>query len=112
MAAKDIVLAYIKAMEERDYVSVKGYLGSNVTVKGPAGEAFRSQDEFIEMMKKQGGKYDLKKVFAEGDEVCLLYDYITPSATVFFASWYKVKDRKITFIQTVFDPRPFERKNQ
>lgn len=105
--AKEIVLSYIKALDGRDYASARKCLGDNVRIKGPAGEAFRTPDEFLGMMKQQQGRYDIKKVFADGNDVCLLYDFITKAATVFFCSWYQVKDGKINSIQTVFDPRPF-----
>jgi hypothetical protein len=105
--AKEIVMSYIKALDRQDYDSARKWLGDNVLVKGPAGEAFRSPDEFISMMQKQRGKYDIKKVFVDGDDVCLLYDFITKTVRAFFSSWYKVKNGKIISIQTVFDPRPF-----
>jgi len=104
---KEAVMSYIKAMGDRDYAVARNYLGDNVRVKGPAGEAFCSPDEFLEMMEQQRGKYDIKKVFVDGRDVCLLYDFITPKATTFFCSWYQVNDGKISSIQTVFDPRAF-----
>jgi len=105
--AREIVMSYIKALDSQDYDSARKWLGDNVLVKGPAGEAFRSPDEFISMMQKQRGKYDIKKVFVDGDDVCVLYDFITRAVKTFFSSWYKVKNGKIISIQTVFDPRPF-----
>ena len=106
-SAREIVMPYIKAMDNRDYVVARKYLADSVLVKGPAGEAFRSPDEFLKMMEKQRGKYDIKKVFVDGNDVCLLYDFATQDVTTFFSSWYQVKDGKITSIQTVFDPRAF-----
>lgn len=104
---REIVIAYIKAMDSRDYGTVRGYLSASVFITGPAGEAFRSPEEFIGMMKQQSGRYSVKKVFADGSDVCLLYDYITPKVTAFFCSWYQVKDDRIISIQTIFDPRLF-----
>ena len=104
---REVVLAYLKAMDDRNYSAVKNYLSDHVAVKGPSGEAFRSRDEFMEMMQKQQGKYDLKKVFVDGKDVCVLYDFVIPAARVFFASWYIVSEGKISSIQTVFDPRAF-----
>jgi SnoaL-like domain len=101
------VMAYIRAMDGRDYIAARNYLSDNVRVKGPAGETFRSPDEFLKMMEQQRGNYDIKKVFADGDDVCVLYDFITPKVTTFFCSWYQFKDGKIISIQTVFDPRAF-----
>ena len=106
-SAKEVVLSYIKAMDSGDYASVRKYLGDNVRVKGPGGEAFRSPEEFLAMMQQQRGNYDLKKVFVDGDDVCLLYDFKAKTVTTFFSSWYQVRDGRIICIQTVFDPRPF-----
>ena len=106
-SAKDVVLSYIKAMDSRDYAAARQCLADNVLVKGPAGEAFRSPDEFLGMMRQQQGRYDIKKVFADGNDVCLLYDFVTKAVNAFFCSWYQIQDGKISSIQTVFDPRPF-----
>ena len=105
--AREAVMSYIKALDDRDYAAARNYLGNNVRVKGPGGETFRSPDEFLKMMEQQRGKYDIKKVFVDGSDVCLLYDFITPQVTTFFCSWYQVKNGKISSIQTVFDSRAF-----
>jgi len=105
--AREVVMSYIKALGDGDYAAARNYLADNVRVKGPGGEAFRSPDEFLKMMEQQRGRYDIQKVFVEGSDVCLLYDFITPKVTTFFSSWYQVKDGKIRSIQTVFDPRVF-----
>ncbi len=104
---RDVVLSYIQAMDSRNFEAVRTYLSDSVFIKGPAGEAFRSPEEFIGMMKQQSGKYAIKKIFVDGNDVCLLYDFITPKVSAFFCSWYQVKDGKITSIQTIFDPRQF-----
>ena len=100
-------MSYIEAMDARDYTAARNHLGENVRVKGPGGEAFRSRDEFLKMMEQQYGKYAIKKLFVDGKDVCLLYDFVTATVTTFFCSWYQVEDGKIVFIQTVFDPRAF-----
>ena len=56
---KEAVMSYIKAMGDRDYAAARNCLGDNVRVKGPAGEASRSPDEFLKMMEQQRGKYDI-----------------------------------------------------
>jgi limonene-1,2-epoxide hydrolase len=104
---KEVVLSYIKAMDERDYGAALRYLSESVFIKGPAGEAFRSPVAFLDMMKEQRGRYDLKKTFVDGSDVCVIYDFVTPTAIVFFCSWYQVKEGKIVSIQTIFDSRAF-----
>lgn len=105
--AREVVMSYIAAMDKRDYAAARNYLQDSVFIKGPAGEAFRSPDEFLKMMEKQRGKYEIKKVFVDGNDVCLLYDFVTEKVTAFFCSWYQVRDGKIASIQTIFDPRAF-----
>ncbi len=104
---KDIVLSYIEAMYSKNYDIVRTYLSDSVKVIGPSGENFRTPEQFIAMMREQPGKYDLKKVFVDGNDVCLLYDFVTPTFRTFFSSWYKVKEGKIIFIHTVFDTNAF-----
>ena len=114
-SAAEVALSYIRTLDSQEYDAVWSYLGEGIRVKGPSGESFSTAREFIEMLRLYRGKYNLKKVFADGDDVCLLYDLATPAATVFMCSWYQVKEGKIVSIQTVFDPRAFgsmaERKN-
>jgi hypothetical protein len=106
--AREIVMAYVQAMDKRDYAAVRQCLQDSVFIRGPGGEAFRSPDEFLRMMEQQRGRYDIRKVFVDGDDVCLLYNFVTDEATVFFCSWYQVKAGKIASIETIFDPRAFD----
>lgn len=104
--AKDIVMAYIGALDRQDYDAARSYMKDRLPISGP-GESYDRADRLIEMLRTYRSKYDVKRVFAEGDEACVLYDIATPAATVFMCSWYRVQDGKISSIQTVFDPRPF-----
>lgn len=104
---REVVLSYIRALDNQDYDNASKHLSDEVRVRGPAGEMFRKPTEFIDMLRSYHGKYDLKKIFTDGNDVCLLYDLKTPQATVFMCSWYQVHSGKIGSIQTVFDPRPF-----
>lgn len=103
----DVVMSYIKALDSQHYDVALEHLHSRVRIRGPAGETFGKPLDFIEMLKKYRGRYDVKKVFADGDDVCVLYDLKTTGTIVFMSSWYQVRDGKIVSIQTIFDPRPF-----
>ena len=102
-----VLLSFIRALDRQDYNAAENYLNESVRVFGPSGEAFRKPKEFLDMLQQHRGRYDLKKTFADGEDVCLLYDLATPKATVFMCSWYQVRGGKIASIRTVFDPRPF-----
>lgn len=51
MSAKEVVMSYIDAMDKRDYAAARRYLSDSVFIKGPAGEAFRSAGDFLNMME-------------------------------------------------------------
>jgi limonene-1,2-epoxide hydrolase len=105
---KEVVLSYIKALDNQDYNSARNYLKDNIRIKGNSTQSFNKPRDFIEMLRRLRGKYEIKKVFADGQDVCLLYNFETPVATVFMCSWYQVKDGRIASIQTIFDPHPFD----
>ena len=106
-SAKKTVMSYITELDSGNYDAALEHLHERVRIKGPAGEAFGVPKDFIEMLRQYRGKYDVKKVFADGDDVCLFYDLVTFMGTVSMSSWYTVKDGKIVSIRTLFDPRAF-----
>ena len=105
--SKETVMSYIRALDGQDYDGALKYLHDRVRIRGPAGETFGKPLDFIEMLRKYHGRYDVKKVFSDEDDVCVLYDLKMTGPTVFMSSWYQVRDGKIVSIQTVFDPRAF-----
>jgi hypothetical protein len=102
--SKEVVMSYIEALGDQRYEEAMGFLHDNVRIRGPAGETYGKPLEFIEMLRKYRGKYDVKKVFADGADVCVLYDLIIGRSAVYMSSWYQVKGGKIVSIHTVFDP--------
>ena len=100
-------MRYIGALDGHRYDEALGLLHDNVRIRGPAGETFGKPLDFIEMLRKYQGRYDVKKALVDGNDVCLLYDLKTNGPTVFMSSWYEVRDGKIVSIQTIFDPRAF-----
>ncbi len=104
---KEVVVSYISALDSQQYDAALNLLHDDVRIRGPAGETFGKPLDFIEMLRKYRGRYEIKKVFVDGGDVCVLYDLATTGPTVYMASWYQVKDDKIASINTVFDPRQF-----
>ena len=100
-------MSYIGALDGQEYEKALEYLHEKVRIRGPAGETFGKPLDFIEMLKKYRGRYEIKKVFTDGDDVGVFYNLATSGPTVFMASWYHVKDRKIVSFETIFDPRLF-----
>jgi hypothetical protein len=101
---KEVVTSYIGALDGMRYEEALGFLHGNVRIWGPAGETYGKPMGFIEMLKRYRGKYDVKKVFVDGADVCVLYDLTFGGSAVYMSSWYQVKDGKIVSIRTIFDP--------
>jgi hypothetical protein len=83
----------------------------DMTFQGPL-DTFNQADDYLNALKQLAAiiqRVDLKKVFVDGDDVCVLYDMVTntPAGTAFIAEWYQVKGEKIAALHAVFDARPF-----
>jgi len=103
----EVVISYINALDAQKYEEALRCLDDRVRIRGPAGESFGKPTDFIEMLRKYHGKYEIKKIFTDGNDVSVWYDLVISIAKVFMASWYQVKDGHIVSIQTIFDPKAF-----
>jgi hypothetical protein len=56
--------------------------------------------------KQLGLRYEIKKAFVDGDDVCILYDlsFSKQAVTLFACGWYHVSDGKVDS-KVIFDPR-------
>lgn len=105
--AENIVMKYILALDNHNFEEAAEYIDGEVKIIGPAGESFGKPREFTRMLERFKGKYEIKRKFVDGDEVCLLYDFHMGDVTVYMSSWYRVRSGKIVFIRTIFDPAAF-----
>jgi hypothetical protein len=107
-----LALAYLKASERNDDVEARKMLVDDGDFIGPL-KSFTQADAFIKEAKlfmRLTKKIDIKKVLADGDEVCVFLDYTThvPSIPVTpIAEWFKIESGKIKFIQLHFNAAPF-----
>ncbi|MDV3293193.1 MAG: hypothetical protein LYZ70_02880 [Nitrososphaerales archaeon] len=110
-SAKEIVLGYQQALGSNDWKGARRYLKDNMTFRGPLA-SHDGPELYLEDLKKlhpiiKG--VEMKKVFVDDGDVCLLYDMITntPAGTAFISEWYHVEGDKIASLRVVFDARPF-----
>ncbi len=104
VSAREVVLSYIEALDGQRYEEALDLLQEDVRIRGPAGENFGKPVDFIRMLRAYQSKYDVKKVFVDGADVCVLYDLSFGGSSVYMSSWYQVKDGKIASVNTIFDP--------
>jgi ketosteroid isomerase-like protein len=103
--------AFKMAISHGDVDAARKLMHDDMTFQGPL-EAFDRPEPYLEALRKLGAiveRVDMKKMFVDGDDVCLLYDMVTrtPAGTAFIAEWLTFRGGKIASIRTVFDARPF-----
>jgi hypothetical protein len=109
--AAEIVQSFKQALGKGDVAAARKLLHDRLSFRGPI-DAFDSPEPYLEALHKLHPiveRVDVKKLFVDGNDVCMLYDMVTrtPAGTAFIAEWFHVKGDQIASIRTVFDARPF-----
>lgn len=103
-------MEYLQTLiERRDFKAARSYLKDDLSYVSPL-NSFHGVEPYLKYNQSLHlPKPDIKKVFADGDDVCLLYEMTlaTNTAPLFVSMWVRVDGGKISSIRLVFDPRPF-----
>jgi hypothetical protein len=109
-SATDVVMAWQQGVERRDYQSVRGLLSDNISYVSPL-NSFDGAEPYLKYLEHVNlPKFDIKKEFANSNDVCILHEYKvgTPPVTSLVCVWFHVDHYgKISSIRVVFDPRPY-----
>ncbi len=110
-SARDVVDRYFKAWTRRDFATARKALRDDLDFRGPI-DTFHRADDYAAATQQLAGiikTVDLRKVFVDGQDVCLIYDMVTntPAGTAPIAEWYHVDGDQISAIRVFFDARPF-----
>src|SRR5262245_26387927 len=89
-ASKEAVLSFLKALNEEDFETARTYVDDNMSFNGVLGSRDNA-DAYFKDMKHMKFKYEIQKIFAEEDDVCVLYDIDMGSGKkIFTCGWYKL----------------------
>jgi len=110
--AKQVALEYIEACGRKDYDTVSQLLSPSLTFVGP-GNALTGAAQYLAVLRRLGPVWkrsDVKKVFVDGDEVCVIYDFVTdtPAGAVPLVEWLRVEDGRIASVTLFFDRVTFK----
>ena len=76
---KGIVMEYFQAAFRTDFQSARGYLSDNISYVSPLNSFDRAEPylKYLEHLLRSGFlvKFDIKKVFADSNDVCILHEY-------------------------------------
>ena len=84
--AMDIVMEYFQAAFRKDFQSARGYLSDNVSYASPLNSFDRAEPylKYLEHLNRTGFavKFDIKKVFADSNDVCILHEWNSQTVCV------------------------------
>jgi ketosteroid isomerase-like protein len=108
--AAQVAERFFAAWTSKDFDGARALLHDDLFFQGPI-DTFSDADSYVralEGLSQIVTGVDRRKVFVDGDDVCVIYDLRTapvPSAPT--AEWYQVRDGRIASIRVFFDARPF-----
>jgi ketosteroid isomerase-like protein len=104
---KNVALAYLDAVSRKDFDTVASLLAPNLAFDGPAMQT-RSAEPYLAALHRIGAvllRNEVKKVFADGAEVCIVYDFVTDTkaGAVPIVEWLRIEEGRIASIVLFFD---------
>ena len=87
-SAKEIVMEYTQATERLDFQSARGYLRDNLSYVSPL-NSFDSAEPYLKYnftpVQETGqlAKFDIKKEFADSNDVCILHEWNSRNLCVY-----------------------------
>jgi hypothetical protein len=108
---KNVALRCLEAWSSGDFDAARALLDDHVQFNGPLGHT-EGADDYIAGVRGLAEAIDRvepRRVFGEGDDVCIVYDIVTRpgAAPVPSAGWYRVRHGRIVAINAFFDARAF-----
>ena len=108
--AARVAEAFFDAWTSKDFTRARELVHDDLSFEGPI-DSFSDADSYLRSVQGLSQiitGIDRRKVFVDGDDVCVIYDMHTqPVPDAWIAEWYTVRDGKIRSISVVFDARPF-----
>jgi len=109
---KTLTLEYLRAVASQDYAKVEQVLAPDLRFRGPAMSRSSAAD-FIGALKRLSAihvRNDVKRVFVDGDEVCVIYDFVTSTSAGALATieWLHFEGGRIAAIDLYYDRLPWQ----
>jgi limonene-1,2-epoxide hydrolase len=103
--AKEVVMSYVKALNNQDFKSARTYVSDGLSFSAPLA-TYNNAEPYFKDMERLRIKFNVKKIFVDGNDVCLLYDFGAGPINLFGCGWYHVENGKISSLRVLYDPRP------
>lgn len=108
---RTVALAYLAAVGAKDLAAVERSLAPDVTFVGPAMTLTGSRD-VVAALRRIGAihvRNDVRRVFVDGDEVCIVYDFVTDTVGVVpTVEWLRLEAGRIASVRLYYDQVPWQ----
>ena len=109
---KTVALSYIEACARKDWDATFRLLAPDVEFIGP-GRSVKGAEPYLAVLRRIGSVWvrsDVKKVFVDGPDVCVIYDFVTDTAagSVPTVEWLLVDGGRIARVVLFFDRLTFQ----
>ena len=109
---KKLALAYLEAVAKQQYDKVERALAPDVRFRGPA-TTYTSAGDFVAALKRLAAihvRSDVRRVFVDGDEVCVIYDFVTDTTAGALPAveWLRFDGGRISSIDLYYDRLPWQ----
>jgi hypothetical protein len=106
MDARSVALAYLQAVGEKRFDDVRALLHEDLEFT--AGSRTLDKAETLAALRRLGlilDRNEFRKTFVDGDEVCVIYDFVTdtPVGPVPSVEWIRIEDGKVRSVLLVFE---------
>ena len=105
--SKSVALAYLEAMTRKDFKAFRDLLAPDVVFTGPAA-TLEGAEAVVAAYRRLAAmlvRNEPRKVFSEGDEACVIYDFVTDTqvGAVPTVEWLRLENGKVRSIFLVTD---------
>ena len=112
LTPKQVALAYIDACSRKDFDAVAPLLSEDLSFVGP-GKATHGAQPYLTILRRLGAVWersDVKHAFSDGDDVCVIYDFVTntEAGAVPIVEWLSIRDQRIQGVRLFFDRLSFQ----
>lgn len=109
---KTLALTYLDAVAKQQYGKLEALLAPDLQFRGPVMTRSSAQ-EYIGALKRLAAVHvrnQVKRIFVDGDEACLIYDFVTntPAGALATIEWLKFQDGRIQSIDLYYDRLPWQ----
>jgi hypothetical protein len=106
-----VVLAYLDAVGKKELDRCASLVDPEIRFSGPASTITGARD-LLAAFRKLGAihvRNDIKRVFSDGNEVCVIYDFVTDTTVgaVPTIEWARVENGRIKTVNLYYDQVPW-----